>query len=421
MTASRPRHFVLAFSGGLDTSYCLAVLVDRGERVTTVTVNTGGFPPEELEQIAARAHELGASEHVVVDGRARLYDEFVSYIIKANYLRGGVYPSCVGVERMLQAEEVTRVALERGADAIAHGSTGAGNDHVRFDAVTKALAPKLEIHGLIRDERHTREEERDFLRARGHAVSDMTAKYSFNFGILGTTIGGEETYGSWEHLPEQAWPTTRSVADAPEEPAELVLRFEGGLPTDCEPLGFDPPDLDGAAIGVPGYDALALLNRVGGEHGVGRGIHTGQTIMGIAGRLGFEAPGMLTLIAAHRELERLVLTNAQQSAKATLGQTFGDMLHEGRYYDPLLDDIRAFLDSSQVRVTGDVRVRLHKGNIVPLGARSPHSLLDAGRALGSTYGHGSSLWTGEDARAFAHIYSVSGVLARSAGEESSTP
>ncbi|MGH2929085.1 MAG: argininosuccinate synthase domain-containing protein, partial [Solirubrobacteraceae bacterium] len=224
------RDFVLAFSGGLDTSYCLAVLVDRGERVTTVTVNTGGFSPAELDEIEARAGELGAAEHVVIDGRARLYEDFVSYILKANYLRNGVYPSCVGVERMLQAEEVTRVALERGADAIAHGSTGAGNDHVRFDAVTKAIAPGLQIAGLIRDEQHTREEERDFLRARGHAVSDLTAAYSFNFGILGTTIGGEETYGSWEYLPEQAWPTTRALADAPEEPAELRFEFYIGLP-----------------------------------------------------------------------------------------------------------------------------------------------------------------------------------------------
>lgn len=407
------RHYVLAFSGGLDTSYCLAVLVDRGERVTTVTVDTGGFPPEELLEIEERANALGAAEHVVVDGRPRLWHEFVSYILKANYLRNGVYPSCVGVERMLQAEEVTRVALDRGADAIAHGSTGAGNDHVRFDAVTEALAPSLEIVGLIRDEQHTREQERDFLRERGHPVSDITAMYSLNFGILGTTIGGEQTYGSWEYLPEEAWPTTRSVHDAPDAPSEVILTFERGLPVGCEPVGFALPDVDAAAIGVPGYDTLALLNRLGAEHGVGRGVHTGQTIMGIVGRLGFEAPGMMTLISAHRELERLVLTNAQQTVKATLATTFGDMLHEGRYYDPLLGDIRAFLDSSQERVSGDVRVRLHKGTIVALGCRSPNSLLDAGRRLGSTYGHGSSLWTGEEARAFAHVYATAGVLAKS--------
>jgi argininosuccinate synthase len=411
------RKFVLAFSGGLDTSYGLAVLVDRGEQVTTVTVNTGGFDAAELADIETRASALGASEHVVVDGRARLFEQFVSYILKANYLRNGVYPSCVGVERMLQAEEVTRVALDRGADAIAHGSTGAGNDHVRFDAVTKALAPKLEIVGLIRDEAHTREEERDFLRERGHPVSEITAKYSFNFGILGTTIGGEETYGSWEYLPEDAWPTTRSIADAPDEAVEVTLQFERGLP-----VGYELADratrveLGEDGIGVPGYDTLAALNRIGAEHGVGRGIHTGQTIMGIVGRLGFEAPGMMILMAAHRELERLVLTNAQQTVKASLGTTFGDMLHEGRYYDPLLTDIRAFLDSSQERVTGEVCLRLHKGNVIALGCRSPHSLLDAGRRLGSTYGHGSSLWTGPEARAFAHIYATAGLLAHSTAD-----
>jgi argininosuccinate synthase len=413
------RNFVLAFSGGLDTSYGLAVLVDRGELVTTVTVNTGGFDAAELADIQTRAAALGATEHVVIDGRARLFEQFVSYILKANYLRNGVYPSCVGVERMLQAEEVTRVALARGADAIAHGSTGAGNDHVRFDAVTKALAPNLEIVGLIRDEAHTREEERDFLRDRGHLVSEITAMYSFNFGILGTTIGGEETYGSWEYLPEEAWPTTKSIADAPDEAAEVTLQFERGLPVGYKVAdGGARVELGEDGIGVPGYDTLAALNRIGAEHGVGRGIHTGQTIMGIVGRLGFEAPGMMVLMAAHRELERLVLTNAQQTIKASLGTTFGDMLHEGRYYDPLLTDIRAFLDSSQERVTGEVRVRLHKGNVIPLGCRSPHSLLDAGRRLGSTYGHGSSLWTGPEARAFAHIYATAGVLAHSTLEES---
>jgi argininosuccinate synthase len=344
-----------------------------------------------------------------------LYDQFVSYILKANYLRNGVYPSCVGVERMLQAEEVTRVAIERGAEAIAHGSTGAGNDHVRFDAVTKAMAPGLEIVGLIRDEAHTREEESDFLRDHGHPVSELTAEYSFNVGILGTTIGGGETYGSWDYLPEEAWPTTKSIADAPDEPAELRIGFEDGLPTGYELVSGPGADVSGIGIGNPGYDTLAALNRIGAEHGVGRGIHTGQTIMGILGRLGFEAPGMLTLIAAHRELERLTLTLAQQNAKATLGTTFGDMLHEGRYYDPLLDDIRALLDSASAHVIGDVRIRLHKGNIIALGCRSPYSLLDAGRALGSTYGHGSTLWTGEEARAFAHIYATAGVLAKSRG------
>jgi argininosuccinate synthase len=404
---------VLAFSGGLDTSYCLVALVDRGALVTTVVVNTGGFDRVELAEIDQRAQDLGATEHIVVDGRARLYEQFVAYILKANYLRNGVYPSCVGVERMLQAEEVTKVALELGADAVAHGSTGAGNDHIRFDAVTKALAPDLAIIAPIRDEQHTREEERDFLRERGHAVSDITASYSFNSGILGTTIGGEETYGSWEYLPETAWPRTKSIADAPDAAQTFTLHFERGLPTTAAFHGGATIGATDATLGIPGYDILGGLNRVGAEHGVGRGIHTGQTIMGIVGRLGFEAPGMMILITAHRELERLVLTSRQQTLKASLGTTFGDMLHEGMYYDPVLDDIRSLLDSSQDRVTGDVQVRLHKGNITILGCRSPYSLLDGSRRLGSTYGHGSSLWTGDEARAFAHIYATLGLLAKS--------
>ena len=376
------RNYVLAFSGGLDTSYGLAVLVDRGERVTTVTVNTGGFDAAELADIETRAHALGAAGHVVVDGRARLWEQFVSDIVRANYLRGGVYPSCVGVERMLQAEEVTRVALESGADAIAHGSTGAGNDHVRFDAVTKAMAPELEIVGLIRDEAHTREEERDFLRERGHPVSELTAEYSFNTGILGTTIGGGETYGSWEYLPEEAWPTTASIDDAPAQAAELVVRFAQGLPVGYEVVsGPVPDDADAGAIGVAGYDVLAALNRIAAAHGYGRGIHTGQTIMGIVGRLGFEAPGMLTLIAAHRELERLVLTQAQQNLKAGLGTTFGDMLHEGRLLRP-----RA---RRHPRLPGQLPADGHRrGADAPaprLGnrARGPVGVLTAGRGPGA--------------------------------------
>jgi argininosuccinate synthase len=198
-----------------------------------------------------------------------------------------------------------------------------------------------------------------------------------------------------------------------------VIAFERGLPASYGVVGgATRVELGDAAVGVPGYDTLAALNRIGAEHGVGRGIHTGQTIMGIVGRLGFEAPGMMILMAAHRELERLVLTNAQQTLKASLATTFGDMLHEGRYYDPLLTDIRAFLDSSQERVTGEVRVRLHKGNVIALGCRSSYSLLDAGRRLGSTYGHGSSLWTGAEARAFAHIYATAGLLAHATTDES---
>ncbi|MEU4558277.1 argininosuccinate synthase [Actinoplanes sp. NPDC023936] len=404
------RKIVLAFSGGLDTSYLLVDFREKGWDVVTANIDTGGLHSGEAEVVSARAEELGAIEHHVVDARSELYSRVVTYAIKANYLRNGAYPSCVGAERLIQAEKVVQVALEVGADAVAHGSTGAGADHVRYDAVIRALAPHLEIVTPVRDERLVREEEAEFLRSRGYAVSEKVKKYSINEGLIGTSIGGEETYGSWEYLPEDAWTYTRSIADAPAEGVELLLTFEKGEVVGASYAGGDSL----VAAGSPNYAILSALNVLGGEHGVGRGIHMGSTMVGNLARVGFEAPGMLILIAAHRELEKLVLSNRQQATKATLGNTYGDLLHEAVYFDPIMDDFRAFLDSSQTRVTGQVRVRLHKGNIVLLGSSSPYSLLDAATRSGVVYGHGSSLWTGEQARAFAHMYAVPGAIARAA-------
>ncbi|GIE92571.1 argininosuccinate synthase [Paractinoplanes rishiriensis] len=406
------RKIVLAFSGGLDTSYALVSFREQGWEVITANIDTGGLHSGEGESVRARAEELGSVQHFVVDAREELYRRVITYAIKANYLRNGGYPSCVGAERLIQAEKVVQVALENGADAVAHGSTGAGADHVRYDAVIRALAPQLEIVTPIRDERLTREQETTFLQERGYEVSAKTTTYSINEGLIGTTIGGGETYGSWDYLPEDAWTYTKSVDDAPAEGVELLLGFEQGEVVSCS--------VDGAApiAATPNYAILKALNELGGEHGVGRGIHMGSTMVGNLARVGFEAPGMLILIAAHRELERLVLSNRQQAFKATLGTTYGDLLHEAVYYDPILDDFRAFLDSSQQRVTGEVRVRLHKGNVVPLGSRSPFSLLDAAAQQGVVYGYGSSLWTGEQARAFAHMYAMPGAIAQVAGMKS---
>ena len=405
------RKIVLAFSGGLDTSYALVSLREQGWEVITANIDTGGLHSGEGESIRARAEELGSSKHVVVDARSELYAGVVTYAIKANYLRNGGYPSCVGAERLIQAEKVVQVALDNGADAVGHGSTGAGADHVRYDAVIRALAPQMEIVTPIRDERLTREEETSFLKERGYEVSAKTTTYSINEGLIGTTIGGGETYGSWEYLPEDAWTYTRSIDAAPAEGVELILSFTNGEVTSCTTPDGTP--IEGTGPGTANYAILKALNTLGGEHGVGRGIHMGSTMVGNLARVGFEAPGMLTLIAAHRELERLVLSNRQQATKATLGTTYGDLLHEAVYYDPILDDFRAFLDSSQTRVTGEVRVKLHKGNIVVLGSRSPNSLLDAAAKLGVVYGYGSSLWTGEEARAFAHMYAMPGAISQS--------
>ncbi|MEU4688663.1 argininosuccinate synthase [Actinoplanes sp. NPDC023714] len=404
------RKIVLAFSGGLDTSYLLVDFREKGWDVVTANIDTGGLHSGEAEVVKARAEELGAIEHHVVDARSELYSRVVTYAIKANYLRNGAYPSCVGAERLIQAEKVVQVALEVGADAVAHGSTGAGADHVRYDAVIRALAPHLEIVTPVRDERLVREEEAEFLRSRGFAVSEKVKLYSINEGLIGTSIGGEETYGSWDYLPESAWTYTKSIDEAPAEGVELLLEFEKGEVVAASYAGGDSL----VEKDAPNYAILSALNVLGGEHGVGRGIHMGSTMVGNLARVGFEAPGMLILIAAHRELEKLVLSNRQQATKATLGTTYGDLLHEAVYFDPIMDDFRAFLDSSQTRVTGQVRVKLHKGNIVLLGSKSPHSLLDAATRSGVVYGHGSSLWTGEQARAFAHMYAVPGAIARTA-------
>jgi argininosuccinate synthase len=407
------RKIVLAFSGGLDTSYALVLLREQGWDVVTVHVDTGGLHGGEREAVRARAKELGAAEHFSRDAREELYRRVISYAIKANYLRNGGYPSCVGAERLIQAEEVVGAALENNADAVGHGSTGAGSDHVRYDAVIRALAPRLEIVTPIRDLQLTREAETDFLRSRGYAVSAKTSTYSINEGLIGTTIGGAETYGSWDYLPESAWTYTRSIDDAPDKGTEIIIEFDKGEVVSCTTPAGEP--IPGTEPGAPNYSILSALNELGGAHGVGRGIHMGSTMVGNLARVAFEAPGMLILIAAHRELERLVLSNRQQATKATLGTTYGDLLHEGVYYDPILDDLRAFFDSSQRRVSGQVRVVLNKGNTVILGCKSPFSLLDAAARQGVIYGYGSSLWTGEEARAFAHMYAMPGAIARIAG------
>jgi argininosuccinate synthase len=404
------RKIVLAFSGGLDTSYALVSLREQGWEVLTANIDTGGLHSGEGESVKARAEELGSAGHFIVDAREELYSRVITYGVKSNYLRNGGYPSCVGAERMIQAEKVVQVAIENGAEAVAHGSTGAGADHVRYDAVIRALAPTMEIIAPIRDERLTREFETAYLQERGFEVSAKTTTYSINEGLIGTTIGGGETYGSWEYLPESAWTYTKSIDDAPAAGVELILSFEKGEVVSATTA-------DGDSLTEPGaknYAILVALNELAAVHGVGRGIHMGSTMVGNLARVGFEAPGMLTLIAAHRELERLVLSNRQQATKQQLGTTYGDLLHEAVYYDPILDDLRAFLDSSQTRVTGDVRVKLQKGNIVILGSRSPFSLLDAAERQGVVYGYGSSMWTGEQARAFAHMYAVPGAIAQAA-------
>ena len=393
---SRP--IALAFSGGLDTSYCVPRLAEDGWTVHTVYVDTGGADEAERAAIRRQAERVGAVAHHEVDARERVFDRFVRFLIQGNVLRGEVYPLSVAAERTQQALSVVEVAREIGAAAVAHGSTGAGNDQVRFDVALRVLAPELAIVTPIRDGGIRREQAIAYLESRGLPVPVRAGSYSINRGLWGTTWGGGWTHDTWAGPPAEL---LDPPAGAP-APAEITLGWEGGLPV----------SLDGVPLGGPGL--VARLGGLADGYGVGRGIHVGETALGIKGRIGFEAGAALILIAAHRELEKLVLTKWQTFWKDQLGRFYGDRLHEGQYFDPALRDIEALIASSQARVTGETRVRLGPGRFQVVGTRSPHSLMDTSIA---TYGEENRLWTGDEARAFARVSAVPSLLAaRASGE-----
>ncbi len=394
------KRIVLAFSGGLDTTFAAIYLREReNAEIVTVTVDTGGFAPDELKEIAERATQLGVSDHRVIDARHDVFDRFVAYLIKGDVLRGGTYPVSVGAERTAQAEAVVRVALEIGADAVAHGSTRAGNDQIRFDAAIRALAPQLAIHAPIRDLNWSREEESTWLAEHGVDVPAKTVRYSINEGLFGTTIGGGETHDSWSTPPEEVYRMTVAPEAGLSAAEEMVIAFREGLPV----------ALDGESLS--GVELVARLNERARPHGVGRGIHVGDTILGVKGRLAFEAPGPLILVRAHRDLTKLVQTRWQAYWRDALGSFYGNLMHEGMYYDPIMRDLESFLDSANARVTGDVRVRLYKGDIGIVGTRSAYSMMDPEVAV---YGEGATGWSGEEAAGFARIYGLAPMLARRA-------
>jgi argininosuccinate synthase len=382
----------LAFSGGLDTSYCVPRLVERGFRVHTVFVNTGGSSPEDREAVRAQAIAVGAEEHHEIDARQQVFDRFVAVLIQANVLRGEVYPLSVAAERTQQAISVIETANAIGATAVAHGSTGAGNDQIRFDIALRVLAPDLEIITPIREESLTREATIAYLEASDLPVPPKSGAYSINRGLWGTTWGGGWTHDSWAEPPAE-------LRDAPDDaPAatDMVIGWEHGVPV----------SLDG--VPLAGHDLVEALSRRAAQFGIGHGIHVGETALGIKGRIGFEAGSALILIAAHRELEKLVLTKWQTFWKDQLGKFYGDRLHEGHYFDPALRDIEAMVTSSQQRVSGETRVRLSAGRFMVTGARSPFSMMDKAIA---TYGEEHLLWTGEEARDFARVGAISDLLA----------
>jgi len=391
---------VLAYSGGLDTTYCVAWLTrEKHAEVMAVTVDTGGMNEEDHEQIAARARAAGAVEHRRIDARQKVWDNFISTLVRGNVLRGAVYPVSVAAERTQQAVEVARVARDSGADAIAHGATGAGNDQVRFDIAWQVLVPDLPIVAPVREHGVARERSIAYLEEHGLAVPEGSGRYSVNQGLWGVTLGGGWTHDAWQPPPEDAWPGD-SHAPAPEA-IDLTIGWQAGLPI----------TLDGKAMAGP--DLVESLDARLAPYRVGHGIHLGETVLGIKGRIGFEAGAALVLVAAHRELEKLVLTRLQSFWKDHLAQFWGDRLHEGQAFDPVMRDIEAMIESSQRRVVGETRVLIDEERYLVTGVRSPHSLMDPAIA---SYGESNRLWTGEEARSFAAIAGIPSRLAAGAGE-----
>jgi argininosuccinate synthase len=378
---------VLAFSGGLDTSYCVKYLSeDKSYEVHTITVNTGGFDSEELKSIEARAKNLGVASHKTVDETRNYYDKVIRFLIYGNVLKNNTYPLSVSAERMSQALATATYAKEVGANAVAHGSTGAGNDQVRFDMILNILVPGIEILTPIRDLKLSREEEISYLKSKGVAMNFDKAMYSVNKGIWGTSVGGKETLKSLGMLPEEAWPT--QITKTGSENVKLV--FEKGELKKVNDKSFAHPT-----------EAIQYLQTLAGPYGIGRDIHVGDTIIGIKGRVGFEAAAPVIIIKAHHALEKHVLTKWQLSWKDQLSQFYGNWLHEGQYLDPVMRDIESFLTNSQQQVTGEVQVELHPYRFQVLGIESPYDLMSS--KFGK-YGEENLGWSGDDVKGFTKIF-----------------
>ena len=377
---------VLAFSGGLDTTYCVKYLTEeKGLEVHTAIVNTGGFTADELKDIEKKAFELGVKSHTTLDIIDKYYNECVKYLIYGNILKNNTYPLSVSAERVFQAMAIAEHCKKVGATAVAHGSTGAGNDQVRFDMVFNILIPNVEIITPIRDLKLSREAEIDYLKAKG-VVRDWTkAQYSINKGIWGTSVGGKETLTSDQYLPESAFPT--QVTKTGEETVELL--FEKG-----ELVGLNGKKLKSV-------EAIQQLNDIVAPYGIGRDIHVGDTIIGIKGRVGFEAAAPLVIIKAHHTLEKHTLTKWQMYWKEQLSGWYGNFVHEGQFLDPVMRNIETFLFETQANVSGSVKVFLAPYRFHVIGIESEHDLMSS--KFGS-YGEMNNAWSGEDVKGFSKIF-----------------
>lgn len=377
---------VLAYSGGLDTSFCIKYLTkEKGYEVHALTVDTGGFSSEQLQAMEARAYELGAASFKAVDAVPDFYNRCIRYLIYGNVLRNNTYPLSVSAERMFQALETANYAKLIGATAVAHGSTGAGNDQVRFDIVFQILGEGLEIITPIRDLRLSRQEEIEYLQKNGFESNWEKAKYSINQGIWGTSVGGVETLTSHQSLPESAYPTQLSES----EPKTVELSFEKGELVGVNSQTFAHP-----------VEAIQALQALAGPFAIGRDIHVGDTIIGIKGRVGFEAAAPLIILKAHHLLEKHALTKWQQYWKEQLANWYGMLLHEGQFLDPVMRNIETFLEDTQANVTGKVFVKLLPYRFELQGIESEFDLMNS--SFGS-YGEMNRAWTGEDVKGFTKI------------------
>jgi argininosuccinate synthase len=379
---------VLAYSGGLDTSFCVKYLgEEKGMEVHSVLVDTGGFSDEEIADIEKKAYELGVKSHHTSRVADKYYQNCIKYLVFGNVLKNNTYPLSVSAERIFQAVAVAEYAKSVGATAIAHGSTGAGNDQVRFDMAFRTIVPNAEIITPIRDMKLSREAEIEFLKAKGVVREWHKSTYSINQGLWGTSVGGKETLNSFDNLPESAFPNPKTENGE----KEIKLTFEKGELKGVDGKFYDNP-----------VDAIRALSLMATPYGIGRDTHVGDTIIGIKGRVGFEAAAPLIIIKAHHLLEKHVLTKWQQYWKQNLAEWYGMQLHEGQFNDPVMRDMEQFFESTQAHVTGDVRVKIAPYRFELLGIRSDYDLMSD---IFGSYGEMNTSWSGDDVRGFSKIAS----------------
>lgn len=396
---SKPK-VILAFSGGLDTSFCVKYLSEeRGMEVHSALVDTGGFSPDELKAIEAKAYALGVSSHVTLDVVDSYYQDCLRYLVYGNVLKNNTYPLSVSAERVFQATAVAKYAEKLGAKAIAHGSTGAGNDQVRFDVVFRILAPVCEVITPIRDLQLSREAEIDFLKSKGVVQEWHKAAYSINKGLWGTSVGGKETLTSDGYLPEEAWPTQLTKTT----PEKISLEFEQG-----ELVGINGKKARSKVA------AIRELTEIASAFAIGRDIHVGDTIIGIKGRVGFEAPAPLIIIKAHHSLEKHILTKHQLYWKQNIGDMYGTLLHEGQFLEPVMRNFETFLADTQSNVTGTVHVQLNPYQFHILGIESKYDLMSS---VFGAYGEMNKAWSGDDVRGFSKIVSNQTMIHRKVNEK----